>query len=56
MKMLVDDYKCEALLEGLVGRCKSEKVGRFEWLVEVVVVFGINKNEGHVLKELRVGQ
>ena len=56
MKMLLDFYKCESLLEGLVGRCQGGKVSGFEWLVEVVVDYGIHRNEGHVLKELRVGK
>ena len=53
--MLVDDYKCETLLEGMVVRCKGGKRSAFEWLV-VVVDYGLRRNEGHVLKELRVGQ
>ena len=53
MKKL-DGYKCEAMLEGLVGRCKGRNVSRFEWLVEVLVDYGLHRKEGHLLKELRV--
>ena len=56
MNLLVDDYKCEALLKRLVGRCKGGKVNGFEWLVEVVVDFGLHINEDLVLRELRAGQ
>ena len=54
--MLVDEYKGEALLAGLIGRSKGGKVCGFEWLVEVEVEYGKHRNEGHVLKELRVIQ
>ena len=56
MKKLVDDYKCEALLERLVGRCKDGQVSWFEWLVEMMVDYGVHIIKGHVLEELRVGQ
>ena len=55
MKTLVEVYECEALLEVLVGRCEAGKLSGFEWLVEVVD-YGLHWNEGHVFKELRMGQ
>ena len=54
--MLVHKYKGEVLLERLVGRRKGVKLSGFEWLVEVEVEYGKHRIEGHVLKELRVGQ
>ena len=54
--MFVDYCKCGALLEGIVERGKGRKVSGFEWFVEMVVDYGIQRKEGHVLKEFRVGQ
>ena len=54
--MLVYDFISEALLEGLVRGCRGGKVSGLEWLVEVVVDYGLHGKGGHVRKELRVEQ
>ena len=41
---------------GIGWKCKGGKVSEFEWLVEVVVGYGIHWKVGHLSKEVLVGQ